>query len=77
MGRARDFARGPQLRRYLVTLPNGHVRVIEAHYAFDNSDEGKGLVFRRFIEDNTENRTYVVATYAPGFWASFEELVDG
>lgn len=77
MSRARDFARGPQLRKYEVRFPDQSTVTVDAHYCFNNADEGKGLVFRRFINDDTENKTYVVAEYAPGFWAAYRELVDG
>lgn len=77
MSRARDFARGPQLRRYEVRFPDQSTVILEAHYCFDNSDTGQGLIFRRYVNDDTESRTYVVAGYAPGFWAGYRELVDG
>lgn len=75
MSRARDFARGPQLRKYAVTLANGEERRVYAHFCFNNSEDGRGLVFRRYVDDDTNNRTYVVAEYAMGFWASYEELL--
>lgn len=74
MNRAREFAQGPKLRCYRVTLPNGDVHDVQSHFCFNNADDGRGLIFRRYIDDNTENRTYVVAEYAPGFWASYTEL---
>lgn len=74
MNRAREFAQGPRLRKYRVTLPNGELQDIDAHFCFNNADDGRGLIFRRYVEDNTENRTFVVAEFAPGFWASYMEI---
>ena len=74
MSRARQYAKGPQLREYVVTLPDCREIVVQAHYCFNNADDGRGLIFRRFIDDNTENKTYVVAEFATGFWASYREV---
>lgn len=73
--------RGPiKLRKFavLATGASGQMESfhIEAHYAFDNSDEGRGLIFRRYEDDDPENRTTIVAQFAQGFWASFRELPE-
>lgn len=59
------------LRRYLIQDAAGKEHVVEAHFCFDNSHEGRGLLLRRIDSDGS---TKVVGTWAPGFWASFREL---
>lgn len=74
-GWATDMRQPPQLRRWEVRAGD-EVNIIEAHYCFDNNDDGRGLVFRRYIDDNPENRTRVVAAFSVGFWQSYKELND-
>lgn len=68
-----------RLRKYDVLIklvePNGrtvyeHVEV-EAHYVFDNDEDGRGLVFRRINED--DGRARLVAQFKPGAWDMYQE----
>ena len=62
-----------QLRKYLVETADNTIEV-EAHFMFH---EDGGLMFRRYIDDNPENRTNVVALFAPGYWQSVTEKYNG
>jgi hypothetical protein len=60
-------AKGPVLRTYEVCYPMGPETIrekVQAHYAFDNRSQNEGLIFRRYVNDDTESKTYVVAAYA-------------
>lgn len=69
------MARGNKspVRMYVVTDCDGGVHDVEASYAFDNSDEGRGLTFRRHIDDNPSSKTYVVAEFSAGSWKFYKE----
>ena len=69
MDRAKDYARGPVLRHWVIKAGDEYHHV-DAHY----SDGGKDLVFRRYIDDDAENRTYVVMAFAQGKWDYVKEV---
>lgn len=75
-GHAENQRDGPQLRTWQVRTPEGW-DTIESHFCFDNNERGEGLVFRRYIDDNPENKTRVVAAYANGYWQAYKELENG
>lgn len=71
MGR-KDRSKVPPLRKYQVVYVTGRSESslqtstmdIDAHFAFDNTNEGKGLVFRRYnSDDDVDAKTYVVAEF--------------
>ncbi len=49
----------------------GDEHLIEAHFCFNNGDEG--LVFRTYPRG--EDRTYVVAAFAKGGWQFYKEIM--
>lgn len=59
------------LREYVVVTGVTDVIKIEAHFMFN---EEYGLIFRRYIDDNPNNRTKVVALFAPGHWQRVVEI---
>lgn len=75
MARADDF-RNRRLRRFIVRDVEGIVHEIEAHYCFNNDDDGRGLVLRRRLNDDSSERTEVVATFAKGYWTFYKEITD-
>jgi hypothetical protein len=77
MSRATDLRDPPRLRTYRVKDDEGIWHEHVAHFGFDNQDEGRGLIFRRYRDDNPANRTYVVASYAQGSWKFYEETQNG
>lgn len=68
-----------RLRTFNVLIklvePDGQHRYehieVDAHYAFDNDDDGRGLVFRRCNDDG--DRTRIVAQFKPGAWEMYQE----
>lgn len=50
---------------------------IVAHFCFNNNDDGRGLVFRRYVDDDKRNRADVVVTFAPGYWNKYEAVSNG
>lgn len=62
-----------RMRKYEVVERDGAHHFLEAHYCFNNGDEG--LVFRRY--DKGEDKSTVVAVFAAGSWAHYKELTDG
>jgi hypothetical protein len=69
-------AKGPELRTYEVLWSSSEPKmIIEAHYAFDNRSQNEGLVFRRYNQDNTEAKTYVVASFAD--YVYYKEIPHG
>jgi len=67
-----DIKAAPPLRRYSVVYVTQRnesyfqtaTMEIEAHFAFDNTSEGRGLVFRRYNDQNDmESKTYVVGEF--------------
>lgn len=75
MGRASDF-RDPPLRVWQVKDSEGVTHEIAAHYCFNNDGDGRGLVFRRYQNDDPDNRTEVVAAFAVGHWAFYKEITS-
>lgn len=61
----------PKLRRWAVRA-NDVVEEVNAHFCFDNGEDG--LTFRRYHDDNPDNKTSVVAAYAKGYWQTYKEI---
>ena len=61
------------LKRWRVEDTQGLVHEIEAHFAFNNGEQG--LVFRAYPHKHT--KTTVVAAFAHGAWRAFKESIDG
>lgn len=59
-------------KHWIVQDTDGTLHEVEAHYCFNNNDDGRGLVFRRHEEDDKRNWTEVVAAFAPGHWTKYE-----
>lgn len=76
MARRKD---GPRLRSWEVRDAEGVVHILKAHYCFNNDGEqgSGGLVLRRYHHDDTNDRTYVVASFAQGAWKYYKEIEDG
>lgn len=72
-----ETRKAPPLREYAVVELDGTEHTILAHFGFDNSDEGKGLVFRRYRDDDRDNFTYVVAAFAQGSYKFWKEIYNG
>lgn len=76
MARSEGMVSKPPLMIFEVKLV-GNAKCVEvvAHLAFNNSNRGEGLVFRRYYDDDV--RTYVVAEFEPGSFEYFKEKTDG
>lgn len=61
------------LRRWQVVMKDGSKHEIEAHFAFDNTGEGAGLIFRAYDHRNDEH-TYVVASFNRDSWSHYMEI---
>lgn len=61
----------PTLRQWYVRDTNAVEHFIVAHYCFNNGEEG--LLFRRHTNDDINNRTEVVASFAQGFWQFYKD----
>lgn len=64
-------------KTWVVTDTDGAVHNVTAHYCFNNNDDGRGLVFRRYEDDDKRNFTEVVAAFAPGHWMKYELMPCG
>lgn len=62
----------PPLREWEVTYGDGQKMALKAHYVFDNRGENGGLVFRRIDENDKDQRTYIVASFAT--YTYFKEM---
>jgi len=61
------------LKRWVIqTVDSSSCHTIDAHFAFNNAEEG--LIFRRYRDDNPESKTTVVAAFAHGYWQYFQEI---
>ena len=60
-----------KLKRWEVVDKDGNAHLVEAHYAFNNGEEG--LVFRCRVKPSDEY-TSVVAAWGHGFWAFCKEI---
>lgn len=65
---------GPKLRTWEVKDTDDVYHEITAHFCFDNAEEG--LIFRRYKNDDLEERTTVVASFARGFWKFYKETTS-
>lgn len=58
----------PPLRQFKVTDVFGKETVVHAHFVFDNSRDGEGLIFRR--KNSHDERHDAVAFWPNGQWIS-------
>lgn len=58
----------PPLRRFRVTDTLGAETLIDAHFVFDNSRDGEGLIFRR--KNSHDDKHDAVAFWPAGKWIS-------
>lgn len=79
-GRDQPLITVPPLRIFEVKEIDPHnpgyfsMHVIEAHFAFDNSDRGEGLVLRRYAKNSV--LTDRVAEFQPGYWAYYKDITN-
>lgn len=58
----------PPLRRFRVTDTLGTETLIDAHFVFDNSRDGEGLIFRR--KNTHDGKHDAIAFWPTGKWVS-------